>query len=226
MTSADHSTSANPGEKPAYGNVTALLSSTLDRLEQNAGQVMQEGAKAKSTLGDLLDALDERAFGLLILLLALPCCVPFIYVIPQIVAVPMLALAAQLAMGRHEPWFPQKFRQRSFEIDGMRTSVRRTQKYLGWLERFAVRRLTILTTGVGVRFVGALMLIPTASILVPLPSTNTVPGIGVAIASVGLMERDGILVILGLLLGLVWVAMLGFFGLEAIHYIKGLILGE
>ena len=64
------------------------------------------------------------------------------------------------------------------------------------------------------------MLVPTASILLPLPSTNTVPGIGVAIASLGLIERDGLLVILGLFIGFLWVALLGFLGLEAASLIK------
>lgn len=52
------------------------------------------------------------------------------------------------------------------------------------------------------------MMIPAASILVPLPSTNTVPGIGVAITSIGLIERDGLMILLGLFIGLLWVAFL------------------
>ncbi|MEM9842739.1 MAG: exopolysaccharide biosynthesis protein, partial [Pseudomonadota bacterium] len=45
-------------------------------------------------------------------------------------------------------------------------------------------------------------------ILVPLPSTNTIPGIGVAIVAFGLMSRDGRLVILGLIIGSLWVTLL------------------
>ena len=45
------------------------------------------------------------------------------------------------------------------------------------------------------------MAFASASILVPLPMTNTVPGFGVAIASFGLMQKDGLMVIGGLIIG-------------------------
>ncbi len=201
------------------GGVTALLDATLDRLAQRRGE------DGEVSLGTLLDELDERAFGLLLLVLALPCCIPLLWGIPQIVALPMLAIAFQIARGQDHPWLPEALRQRRFAVSGMHGVVRRAQRYLGWAERLARPRLNRLTEGVGLRIVGFLLLIPTASILVPLPSTNTAPGIGVAIASVGLLERDGLLVLLGLLFGLAWVMLLVFLGAEAIAFAKGLVFG-
>jgi hypothetical protein len=43
---------------------------------------------------------------------------------------------------------------------------------------------------------------------VPLPATNTTPGIAIAVASLGLIARDGVLVLLGVILGLAWIALL------------------
>lgn len=231
---------------PPFGSVTQLLMSTLDRLahgghphseeevmaEAAAGDMAVEDGPAEetSTLGALLDAMDERAYGLLLLILALPCCLPFLYGIPQIVALPMIAITAQLALGREAPWLPKPLRERRFEIAGMRNVVTRAAKYLGWVERLARPRLSFLTDNQGARVVGLLLLIPCASILVPLPSTNTIPGLGVAIASVGLLERDGALTLLGLLIGLGWVALLifvvVFFGTEAIHTLKDVLMGR
>ncbi|MBL4619435.1 MAG: exopolysaccharide biosynthesis protein [Marinicaulis sp.] len=176
--------------------------------------------EAKARLGDLIDRLDERAFGLMLLLLALPCSIPFIYILPQIVALPMLALAGQMAAGRHHPWLPAALHEREFSPAAFQKVVVRSEKYLGWIERFARPRLKAVTGNLGARIVGALLLIPAASILVPLPSTNTVPGIGVAVVSLGLIERDGLLVILGLVIGFVWVGLLLFLGFEASHIIK------
>lgn len=225
---------------PQYGSVTSLLMSTLDRLAHGERphteeEVLDHGPEGpeteqKSTLGALIDAMDERAFGLLLLILALPCCLPFLYGIPQIVAVPMIAIAAQLGFGKEAPWLPRRLRARSFEIEGMRNIVRRASKYLGWLERLARPRLTPLADRRGAQVVGLLLLIPCASILVPLPSTNTTPGIGVAIASVGLLERDGLLVLGGLFIGIAWVAFLVavflFLGAEGLDIIKDFILGR
>lgn len=69
----------------------------------------------RATLGDVLNRLDERAYGFLLLLLALPCCLPFVYLLPQIVALPMLALAGQLAAGRRHPWLPKTLEKRDFQ---------------------------------------------------------------------------------------------------------------
>ena len=60
------------------------------------------------TLRQIFDHLDESAFGAGLFLLALPCCIPFLYGVPQIVALPMMALALQMAAGREEPWLPEK----------------------------------------------------------------------------------------------------------------------
>ncbi|MEM9810632.1 MAG: exopolysaccharide biosynthesis protein [Pseudomonadota bacterium] len=205
--------------------VTVLLSNVLDRVSLSDGENDKAGDE-KISLSGLIHALEERAFGLGLLILALPCCIPFLYGIPQIVALPMLALAAQLALGRHEPWLPRSLAARQVPVKGLKNVVGRTRKYLGFLERLAAPRLTFLSSGMGARIVGAVMLIPTASILVPLPSTNTIPGIGVAIASVGLLERDGLLILGGLFLGLLWVGGLVFLGGEVVSAILGLVSGD
>lgn len=179
----------------------------------------------QASLGDVLNRLDERAYGFLLLLLALPCCLPFVYLLPQIVALPMLALAGQLAAGRRHPWLPDALNNRRFSIAAFEKVLARSERYVGWVESVARPRLRPVTGHGGARIVGALLLVPTASILVPLPSTNTIPGIGVAVASIGLIERDGVLVVAGLVIGFLWVGLLAFLGAEAAQLIKDWLTG-
>lgn len=171
------------------------------------------------TLGALSDAMGERAFGLLMLVLALPCCLPFIYLLPQLVALPMLVLAGQMAQGRQSPWLPETLRKRKLPVSGLADVLSKAKKYGGWLENLAHPRFAFMTGAKGIRVIGTLMLIPCASILLPLPLTNTVPGIGVAVTSVGLIERDGLFVVLGLVIGLLWVAMLVIGGPALLYFI-------
>jgi hypothetical protein len=179
----------------------------FERIDAVLAQAQESGA-TRLALGDLANALKERAFGLLLLALALPCCLPFVYIIPQIVALPMLVLSGQMASGRHVPWLPERLKERDFDIAAMRAVVARGKRWFGWAEHFSRPRLLALSGPRATRIVGGLLLIPCASILVPLPSTNTVPGIGAAIVSIGLIERDGLMVIAGLLVGLIWVGIL------------------
>ncbi|NRA29319.1 MAG: exopolysaccharide biosynthesis protein, partial [Parvularculaceae bacterium] len=202
---------------------TALLSGLIERAEAKA-----EGDERAGTLSlqELLATLDERAFGLGILILALPCAVPFLYAIPQIVAFPMLALAGQLAMGREQPWLPDALAKRRVDVAGLGKVLERARPFLGLLERVSGPRLTPLSEGLGARIIGLLMVIPCASIMVPLPLTNSTPAIGVGIAAFGLLERDGLLIVLGLLLGLFWIFILVFFGAEAVSAFKQLLINQ
>ncbi|MCI5048515.1 MAG: exopolysaccharide biosynthesis protein [Aquisalinus sp.] len=209
--------------RPSQAQETAGPEASANDAKAEGKAGKEDGPKA--SLGALVEALDERAYGMMLLLLALPCCLPFVYLLPQIVALPMLALAAQMALGKEAPWLPAGLAKREFQVSMMKGTVSRAERYLGWVERITHPRLTALSDGVGMRITGALLLIPCASILVPLPLTNSTPGIGVAIASVGLIERDGLLIILGLLIGLLWVAALIFFGAEAISLAKDWIVG-
>ena len=189
------------------GHVSDAPKTAFERIDVVLAEAQDAGDEV-ITLEALAEALKERAFGLLLLALALPCCLPFVYLIPQIVAMPMLVLTGQMAAGRHVPWLPRTLTRRSIDIATMRGVISRAKRWFGWAERIARPRLLAVTGPRFARVIGALLMIPSASILVPLPSTNTVPGIGVAIASIGLIERDGLMVLLGLAIGLVWVAFL------------------
>jgi hypothetical protein len=160
------------------------------------------------TLHDFTQALGERAFGLMLFALSLPVCIPLLYGIPQIVALPMMAIALQMAIGRPEPWVPRRFGERVLSKEGLRQMAAGAGKYFGWVERIARPQLLLLSGPTAERLVGAIFVVFVASILIPLPATNTLPGIGIAIASIGLITRDGLLVLAGLAIGTAWIVLL------------------
>lgn len=178
--------------------------STSDILANLAHSITTE----RLTIGQLVDALQDRAFGILLLILALPCAVPFIYGIPQIVSVPLIFVSAQIVIGRHEPYFPENIRRRSFSADAFRNMVEKSTRYIKWLEIFSRPRMVWLTKGNTERFLGVFLVIFSASIAIPLPLTNTVPGIAVGIVALGLIERDGLMILAGTILGTGWVIFL------------------
>ena len=157
---------------------------------------------------DILDRLEERAFGAMLFILALPCAIPFLYGVPQVVSLPMMALTLQMLAGREEPWLPEKFGKRMINKSGLQRTSRFGRKWFGWLEVISHPRLTFLAGKRMERVVAVFLTAFAASILVPLPLTNSTPAIAVAIVAFGLMARDGILVILGAILGSVWIGIL------------------
>ena len=195
----------------------------------SALEVIADNAPAEGlSLAAFSQALGERAFGVLLFALAIPVCMPFLYGVPQVVALPMMAIAVQMAAGREAPWMPHKFSQRMIDKPGLTRMARGARKWFGWAEALARPRLSALSGALAERIVGAVFILFCASILVPLPATNTTPGIAVALASIGLITRDGLLVLTGLLLGLAWITLLivGFavFGAAFIDLAKDFVL--
>ena len=176
----------------------------LQSLEAMAAEAPEEGLNLHS----ILDRLEERAFGAMLFILALPCAIPFLYGVPQVVSLPMLALTLQMLAGRNEPWLPEKFGTRKIDKAGLTRMSGFGRKWFGWLERISHPRLTFLTGKSMERVVALFLTAFAASILVPLPLTNSTPAIAVAIVAFGLMARDGILVVLGAILGSVWIGIL------------------
>ncbi|MCJ8336284.1 MAG: exopolysaccharide biosynthesis protein [Epibacterium sp.] len=172
------------------------------------------------SLNWILERLHERAFGLFLLILALPCCIPFLYGIPQIVSLPLMFVSAQIMIGRRVPWLPGKLGARTVSAEGLRGLSERAGPWLRRIEAISRPRLGFLTRPPTDRLVGAALVLFSASILVPLPGTNTVPGFAVVVVAMGLLQRDGLLVILGSVLGTAWIGTLVFAGATLASVIK------
>ena len=187
-----------------------------DRLDFLVADVSSESV----SLNWILERLHERAFGLFLLILALPCCIPFLYGIPQIVSLPLMFVSAQIMIGRRVPWLPGKLGARTVSAEGLRGLSERAGPWLRRIEAISRPRLGFLTRPPTDRLVGAALVLFSASILVPLPGTNTVPGFAVVVVAMGLLQRDGLLVILGSVLGTAWIGTLVFAGATLASVIK------
>jgi hypothetical protein len=158
-----------------------------------------------ASIGEIVDQLDERAFGILILLLSIPCLVPGL---PgaQIIAVPIFLLALQVAGGREEPWLPGWFLRARVKRDWLEGIAGFSEKRLTWTERLARPRWRWLAAGPGERIAALVMAL--AAVTVMLPITNTVPSMALTLMSVGLIQRDGIFILVGAMIAAGWLAAL------------------
>ncbi|MCH9637893.1 MAG: exopolysaccharide biosynthesis protein [Betaproteobacteria bacterium] len=173
----------------------------------------------------ILKALHERSFGIMLLIFAMPAAIPLPGLgINLIIAAPLLFLTAQQALGRDSIWFPQKMRDKSISSERFERMLNAALPIIRRIELLVKPRLGFVTQGVFSYLIGFCGLIMALSVCVPLPLTNTVPSAGIALMAIGVIMRDGLAVIVGALLGLLWVAMLGyvliFIGTEGLDTIK------
>ena len=165
-------------------------------------------------LGDVTRVLGERGYGVLMFVLSLPGAVPGV---ASIAAIPLALVSVQLVIGLPRPWLPRFLAARSLSRAEFARMVERIAPHLTWLERLLRPRLTILTGPVGERAIGAMCLILALLLTVPI-LFNWPLVIPIALMSLAVLERDGVVAVLGfaigcvvlaILLGVGWVSMQG-----------------
>jgi hypothetical protein len=156
------------------------------------------------TMGALRDALDDRGFGVLILIFALPNLVPVnIPLLSALLGVPLVLLAAQLAYGRHKPWLPNWLARQSFPRLGFAAVVMHASPYLERAERLLRPRLPSVLSWTGERLIGTALFILAVVLTAPIPFGNWLPAFAIAILGLALVEKDGVAVLIGLAIGVI-----------------------
>lgn len=165
-------------------------------------------------INDILDAFHERGFGMVLFFFALPMALP-LPVPPGInilLATPLILLTAQQMLGFREVWMPQKMRNKTFTTATLITLLDKAIPFVKKIELLAQPRLGFLTQGVISNLIGLCGLIMALTICIPLPLTNTVPSLGIACMAIGVLMRDGLAVMVGALIGLMWITLLFILG--------------
>ncbi len=164
------------------------------------------------TVRDIMTVLQDRAFALLIVLLGLPNCLPMPPPIPLVCGLLLALVAIQIVFGRDAPWLPGQLLNRSLSRADVERAVERAVPAFRKLERFSRPRMTFLDTPVAMRVMGVIILLMALGLLFAPPFVGQIPlGLAVCLVGLGLVERDGLVIIGGLLIGSVGMVLsLGF----------------
>lgn len=167
-----------------------------------ASAVLEELSDAfpneRISVGELVDRLDSRAHGVLLLILALPMCIPNVPGISTIFGFLMLAPALQLAFGQRRLWLPEKVRQMTFKREGLNRAMHAAIPTLKRVEYLIKPRLSFLTRWPATSYVGVQTLLMALVLILPVWGANWPPGITVAMTALALLQRDGLLMLLTL----------------------------
>lgn len=164
------------------------------------------------TVGDIVAVLRDRAFALLVVLLGLPNCLPMPPPIPLICGLLLGLVAAQIVAGRPTLWLPRALLHRSIAKGDVKRAVDRALPVFRRLERWSRPRVTVFDTPSAMRLMGFLLLALSMGLLFAAPVVGQIPlGVAVCLVGLGLVERDGVVVMVGLAIGALGVTLsLGF----------------
>ena len=166
----------------------------------------------KVSFGQMLDALGERGFGLLLMLFAIPNLLPFPGVpgVSFVTGMAILFISLQLILAKNEPTFPDWVSRKSFSRAQLSKFIVKTNPLLRWLEKPIRPRLSPMVVGVGERMIGVVGVIHALTLALPIPMGNLPQAVALILLALALIELDGLMAILGYIASIaavIWLAL-------------------
>lgn len=167
-------------------------------LEELASAANGNGPRV--SVQEIMDAVGHRSFGPLLLVTGLLGMTPVSAVpgAPSMIALITLLVAIQLLIGRDTFWLPKFLLKRSVRADRLQKTVTVAAKPARVVDRMVKPRLEVLTGPVADRLVALVCVI--LALAVPplefLPFVAFIPSAAIATFGLGLLARDGLLVLI------------------------------
>ncbi len=162
---------------------------------RRASELLLDLARAwpaeRITIGELLIALGDRGYGIVMLALALPNLIPVpIPGLSGILGTPIILLSLMMLAGYPQPVLPRFLRERSFPRAALEAVMLRAQPWLARLERLT-RPGTLKLPSRAVEVPAAILLSLNAILLaLPIPFGNPAPALAIVLTSIALIEAD------------------------------------
>ena len=151
----------------------------------------------KLYLGELVNAFGERGFGALMLFLGIINSLPLPPGSTTVLGAPLLLLSLQLLFRADQVWLPRWALKGSLDRNAYRSATARVIKPIRLIEKLSKPRLTFLTSEVSEMLIGLVCTILAFILVLPIWGGNMAPALTIAVFGFGLMQRDGIVILLG-----------------------------
>lgn len=161
--------------------------------------VNHKDLKGELTYQRILQALGERAFGIVLLFFSLPSALPFSAIpgVSVIFSVPILLFAFQMIFARKTMWLPKSIAERTIHQETIAKIIHATVPYLIKIEYFLKPRWAFMTCRFMEIMNGSIIFGLAILLMLPIPLSNFIFASLLIIFSLGLIEKDGVFLAIG-----------------------------
>lgn len=177
-------------------------------LSQRLAQIVAEDGADRLSFSDLALKLQARAWGGLLVIFAAINVIPLPPGMNIFFAIPLMIVSAQMAFGRATPWFPGRIDRRGVTKDELRRLIAKIEWVERRVERLFKPRLPTLTGPTATRAIGVACFV--LAMFAMLPIVHVAPAAVIVLFGLGLVYRDGALVIAAAVAGLVGAVVAAF----------------
>ena len=162
------------------------------------------------TLQDILAGLSRQVFGMLLFVATLPAFIPIPGVGGAIGGPLTVLVGVHLLVGMRKPWLPGFIARRGPKRASLVKFDNMLSPWLARLERLVRPRMTqVLDHRVAAMFTGLLLSVLGLLLALPIPFTNYLFGALMVAFALALLERDGALMLLCWLTGIITIVVFG-----------------
>jgi Uncharacterized ABC-type transport system, permease components len=176
-------------------------------LSQRLEQIVAEEGPDRLTFTDLAARLQSRAWGGLLLIFGAINVLPLPPGTSIFFAVPLMIVSAQMVLGRTSPWFPARIDRRGVT----KSELGRLISKMAWVEKRVERifkpRLGPLTGPAAARLIGVCCFLLALIAAIPIPLFHIAPAAAIVLFGLALIYRDGALVIVAAIAGVMAVLL-------------------
>lgn len=193
-------------DDPTFSMADSTAGHGADRLSAILKAIAGNQQQDRISIGDLLHALEHRAIGALMFIFAVPNAIPVPPGVSAVLGAPLIFLAFQLMTGRR-PWLPRVITERSLSRAEFEKVVNLAAPWLAKAERLMRPRLDFLARPPAEYAVGFVCLLLAIILFLPIPLGNMLPAFTICILALGVLERDGVWISIGLVLAVLAVVI-------------------
>jgi hypothetical protein len=169
---------------------------------------LAHGEGERVSFGEILLGLHHRAAGFATLLFSLPCCLPMPPGIPTVCGIALVIIALNLVAMRQRLWLPAAIAGKTVARSDLDRMVVWATPLMRRLERYCRPRLPIVTESFGKVLIGIVIFALGFIMILPIPFIgNMPPAFAASVIALGMTERDGLIVVVGLAVSVAAVAL-------------------
>ena len=171
-----------------YLSLAETLQSILNKYEESP------------SIGDLMAAVGDKGFGLLLIILSLPSALP----VPAIgystpFGICMVIIAAQIFIGRTQVQLPKRLKKIRIPLKLVQSITSFALHFLKRTEKLVKPRQRWIHSKLGHSILPVTIFAMSIFMIIPIPGTNTLPAMAIFIIGISIAEEDGLIAIMATL---------------------------
>lgn len=167
----------------------------------------EQASQSTITLRSLTQRFGDRTFGLFLVLMAIFSIVPFVSLFAGLI---IIVLGLQMVAGRRRAWLPDWILDRAMPAAAVKKALLTFEPKVRSIERYIRPRWRFTEAPIVDRLNGSIVAVLGVIIAIPVPLANLAPALVVIFMGLGLLERDGLVQMVALLLGLLAMTTMGY----------------